>query len=277
VIKLSQLQQLKHQSNHSPIQVNMGDTVVWQQDIKGHDTFKIHKFVQVDCATGVDNKKKDPHPFVNEFDNDGFDKSKASAVNPKATPCSCFRHVITFDDGADLDPHVIIGPGTGVKDGRMDCPVQAEPAQKQQEETRNRRTNPRIDPATCIDDGTCQDCPEPKSESLCAISTAWLRADHGRESHLPVLLHWSQQVIWYTPVSHATIDVRDFSEVSCTHEEQVLKKRVDIVKMRTRKPAPSQSGFISGKIGACYKHNIIGSGGEEPGVDPHVIIGPGLQ
>lgn len=275
VIKLSRLQEMERTKTDLPIEVDEGDIVIWVQDVPAHRKFKLNKFVQADCIKGTPNNRADPDPFINDFSNDTFKKTKASEVNPKATRCSCFKHSITFDDDTKMDPHVIIGPGIQVKDGNFVC--SAQPQQKPQQETRNRRTNPPIDPATCLDDGTCQDCPEPKSASLCEISTAWLRADHARKTHLPVLLHWSQQVIWYTPISHATIDVRDFSEVSCTREEQVLRKRVDIVKMQTRKPAPSQSGFISGKIGACYKHNIVGGGGEETGVDPHVIIGPGLQ
>jgi len=264
--------------NDLPIQVNLGDRVIWVQDIQSHNKFKLHKFVQVDCKSGIKNGGDDPHPFTKESDDDEFEKNKTSPVSSKAKQCSCFKHVITFDDNTKIDPHVIIGPGSGLKDGTLECPVPPKNQKESQREPRKRGAGTLINPTTCINDGTCQDCPEPKSDSLCEISTEWLRKDSHDPDHLPLLLHQNQEVIWYTPLKHATINVDDFSEVDCSDEKRLIRKKVkDVVKMKTGTPAPAQLGFIGGKVGSCYKHNIIGSGGGETGVDPHVIIGPGIQ
>src|SRR6185437_7794621 len=277
-IDLETLQQTEHDKPHPAILLNIGRTVTWQWRHRPHK-FKFDQFVQVDCDTEIPNNGGAHRPFMNKFDDDDLEYAKWSTVSPQAVVGSCFKHVITLEDGTTIDPHVIIGPGTGLVHRKLGKPGdEGSDERKAHPSGYKSRGGKSIDPSTCLQDGTCQDCPEPKSDSLCEISTEWLRKDSHSSDHLPLLLHQNQEVIWYTPLKHATINVDDFSEVDCSDEKRLIRKKVkDVVKMKTGTPAPAQLGFIGGKVGSCYKHNIIGSGGGETGVDPHVIIGPGIQ
>lgn len=104
------------------IEVQKGETVNWKGDYKngspncsassnGCPRIKFSPFQPI-VANICPNPSND-NPFTDDFSQDTYTPDKSSTVNQLSNDNhSCFKHVVSFEDGDSIDPHIIIGgPG----------------------------------------------------------------------------------------------------------------------------------------------------------------------